>query len=58
MLALGHNAVSLLEVAIRIWVHCGHGGMHMVSNHTETGYGIQAIIVINRPLLAGLLIQG
>ena len=34
----------MLEVAIRRWIYCGHEGMHMVSNITQIGCGIQAMI--------------
>ena len=34
----------MLDVVLRKWVHCDHGEMHMVSNNTQIGCGIQAMI--------------
>ena len=36
--------IIMLEVAIRRWVHCGHEGMHMVSNNTQIGCAIHVMI--------------
>lgn len=34
----------MLEVAIISWINCGHKVMHVVSNNTQTGCGIQSIL--------------
>ena len=41
---LCYAGIIMLEVAIRRLLHWGHEIMHMVSNNTQIGCGIQAII--------------
>lgn len=34
----------MLEVAILIWLNCGHKGLHVVSNNTQIGCAIQTML--------------
>ncbi len=44
--------IILQEVSIRIWVHCSHKGMDMVSNHIRLGCLNDAQLVLRAPKCA------